>query len=44
VNKGRIYRIIYTIWDDNYASEMEFVVEMLVDKNIKKILGAMKPN
>jgi hypothetical protein len=35
VNKGRIYRIIYTIWDDNYASEMEFVVEMLVDKNIK---------
>jgi hypothetical protein len=25
--------------DDNYASEMEFVVEMLVDKNIKDAWG-----
>jgi predicted ATPase len=37
--RGEFIELFTQYGDDNYASEMEFVVEMLVDKNIKDAWG-----
>ena len=37
--RGEFFELFTQYGDDNYASEMEFVVEMLVNKNIKDAWG-----
>lgn len=37
--RGEFFELFTQYGDDNYASEMEFVVEMLVNKNIKNAWG-----
>jgi AAA15 family ATPase/GTPase len=37
--RGEFIELFTQYGDDNYASEMEFVVEMLVNKNIKDAWG-----
>lgn len=37
--RGEFIELFTQYGDDNYASEMEFVVEMLVDKNVKDAWG-----